>query len=321
MPCIRIADVAVSSVDFGAEQSASADVVLTSIERGLEVMRAMRACIKSLQASGSGTDLTTTIALLLVELGGYDCALLWRVDNSVLTPVAAAFAHGAAPAPGELGRLSSHPPRLEEVGLEDNALGGLDRAAASSLGSGGPLEAILGSLSYALAAVRCGAGPPFVLQAICRNRCTNEADRALVLAFAELTAALITEPGATELLNRCRGWAGPASPRHAHDHAAVLHAVLADEPIAKATPSGGPADEVAEAPTPAELETLTPREREVLAHALTGASYVEIADRLFVSLATLHTHMQSILRKLGLHSRVQLVARYATPESRDQAAS
>ena len=295
----------VSSVDFGFGESASVDAVVNAVEQGLEIIHAVRACIKTLQASGSGADVRTTIALLLVELGGYDCALLWRVDGSLLTLLSAAFAEDAAPLADELGRLAANPPRLEEFGLEAVALRGADRAATGSFGSGGPLEPILGSLSYAVAAVRRGSNPTFAVQAICRGRRTNEVDRDLVLAFAELTAALITDPGGTELLNRCREWAGAASGVLADDHPLGLATVLADEPTDDADPAA--------------FEALTPREREVLAHALTGGSYVEIADRLFVSLATIHTHMQSILRKLNLHSRVQLIARYGTAESRAHA--
>lgn len=49
--------------------------------------------------------------------------------------------------------------------------------------------------------------------------------------------------------------------------------------------------------------TLTPREREVLSEAAKGASDLEIAERLTVSLHTVKSHMRSILSKLHVSSR------------------
>ena len=66
-----------------------------------------------------------------------------------------------------------------------------------------------------------------------------------------------------------------------------------------------------------EFERLTVRQREVLTHALTGATHAAIADCLGLNIATINSHMQSILRRLGLHSRAQLIACYATAISGD----
>jgi DNA-binding CsgD family transcriptional regulator len=164
---------------------------------------------------------------------------------------------------------------------------------------------VLGPLSYALAAVKSASNPTFVLQAICRERRVDQADRDLLLVFAQLSAALINEPGASELLNRCRGRAGSApSKARARQRAA-----------ARSSGSSEPADRGC---SPPELERLTVRQRDVLAHALTGATYAAIADRLGLNVARIKSHMQAILRKLDLHSRAQLIARYATVISRDQ---
>jgi len=54
---------------------------------------------------------------------------------------------------------------------------------------------------------------------------------------------------------------------------------------------------------PSELESLTPREREVLHHLARGYAYKRIAQRLGISDRTVETHVGNVLRKLQLSSR------------------
>ncbi len=56
------------------------------------------------------------------------------------------------------------------------------------------------------------------------------------------------------------------------------------------------------------LDVLTPRERDVLQLLTEGLDGVAIAERLFLSPATVRNHVQHILAKLGVHSRVEAVA-------------
>ncbi len=53
---------------------------------------------------------------------------------------------------------------------------------------------------------------------------------------------------------------------------------------------------------------LTVREREVLAHLVGGASTVELAEAMKVTYSTARTHIQNVLTKLGVHSKLEAIA-------------
>jgi DNA-binding NarL/FixJ family response regulator len=59
---------------------------------------------------------------------------------------------------------------------------------------------------------------------------------------------------------------------------------------------------------PSRLDLLTPREREILFLLADGVSPDDIAEQLVISPKTVATHVQNVLAKLGVRTRVQAVA-------------
>jgi DNA-binding NarL/FixJ family response regulator len=70
--------------------------------------------------------------------------------------------------------------------------------------------------------------------------------------------------------------------------------------------SSGPAAPAPTAASEADLDQLTPREREVLRHIARGYLYKEIAQRLGISVKTVEAHVSAVLRKLQLSTRHEL---------------
>ncbi len=82
-----------------------------------------------------------------------------------------------------------------------------------------------------------------------------------------------------------------------------LERLLAERLGGLLEPPERPRDEFAE-----RLARLTPREREVLGLLTEGLDGATIAERLYLSRTTVRNHVQHILNKLEVHSRVEAVA-------------
>ncbi len=59
----------------------------------------------------------------------------------------------------------------------------------------------------------------------------------------------------------------------------------------------------------AQLERLTPREKEVLRLMAEGTSSRDIADKLGISYTTVRTHIRSLGSKLGVHSKLEAIVK------------
>jgi DNA-binding CsgD family transcriptional regulator len=62
-------------------------------------------------------------------------------------------------------------------------------------------------------------------------------------------------------------------------------------------------------PSPADDVLLTPRERRVLVLVAGGKTSRDIAEELGIRPRTVRTHVEHVLRKLGVHTRAEAVAR------------
>ena len=62
------------------------------------------------------------------------------------------------------------------------------------------------------------------------------------------------------------------------------------------------------------LPAITEREAEVLALMVEGLSNPEIAERLFVSVATVKSHVNTLFAKLGVSTRAKAIARATSGE-------
>ena len=82
-----------------------------------------------------------------------------------------------------------------------------------------------------------------------------------------------------------------------------LERLVADRLLAQPAPVEDDGDATA-------LATLTPRERQILGLLADGLDTREIAAKLVISLATVRNHVQNILAKLDVHSRLEAVVLY-----------
>jgi DNA-binding NarL/FixJ family response regulator len=117
-----------------------------------------------------------------------------------------------------------------------------------------------------------------------------------------LTAHLDAEVVATALANGVHGVAHKS--HHVTDMVAILERVHAGETVVDRSLSSRP--------VPAERESalrladrLTPREREALCHLVRGLDTTQLAHAMGVTWATARSHVQSVLTKLGVHSRLE----------------
>ncbi|MFJ4167702.1 response regulator [Microbacterium sp. NPDC089698] len=188
-----------------------------------------------------------------------------------------------------------------DVALMDLRMPVLDGAAATRrVTAETPETAVLVLTTFAddadiVSALRAGA----------RGYLTKDAGRAELAAAIRAVSAgqsTFSAPVRDVLLGRLDAPAGTAGAAGSRPAAA-----------SDAKPGGTGAEPVADPASPEALATrfpaLTAREREVYALILQGRSNGEIAQTLFVGVATVKTHVNALFAKLGVRDRAQAIAK------------
>jgi len=131
--------------------------------------------------------------------------------------------------------------------------------------------------------------------------------RAVELAEPEGILGLFVEqgPSLAEMLSKLlrQGQLEIAPRRHVER---ILAAMPSPQP-ASAAPDEGPPDLAAGVEPAALIEPLTEREVDVLRLVAEGLKYKEVAERLFISLNTVRSHIKAIYGKLNVNNRTQAV--------------
>lgn len=200
---------------------------------------------------------------------------------------------------------------VSAAGSGPAALRCLDRAAAEGrrydvMLVDGDLGAAPGPPAVARAVPEPGEGAVDGISLVAGVRSGHPAVRAVVLAEKDdpHRAALALQAGAS-------GWV--AKDCSLQRLLAVVRGVLRDETHLPPALLTGVLRELTAARkhrTESEqlVESLTPREREVLRCMVAGLGRKAVAERLFLSPHTVRTHMQNVLGKLGVHSTLAAVA-------------
>jgi DNA-binding CsgD family transcriptional regulator len=183
---------------------------------------------------------------------------------------------------------------------------------ADAPGDARALALLPGAESYVIAPITCRGEAVALIHADhgAGGRPVNEVDRVGLWAFSETLSHALERCTLEERLRR-----------HSQRVLALVRSTEASveelvAPTGELPPSGH--DSVAAQrhtlPGRARLETLTPREHEVLAMLAEGETNAGIAQRLVVSEDTVKTHVKHILRKLEVRNRSQAVSRYFRTE-------
>ncbi|MBL7499387.1 LuxR family transcriptional regulator [Frankia sp. CNm7] len=179
-----------------------------------------------------------------------------------------------------------------------------------------PLMEVSATREYVVAAVQAAGTVLGYLHAdrYPSERLLTTADRDLVQTFADGLGLIIERATALERLALQQDQVTAAFSAFNTTSAGLTTSPLRLE---RATEQAGgvgaaarPATLGTTAALPRPLDSLTPRERDVLRLLASGATNAEIANRLTVSETTVKSHVKHILRKLHATNRAEAIARY-----------
>jgi len=287
-----------AALDPGIQARGTLGEAMLAAERG-DPGRAAALAARVLQASGSTIyEWDRLEALWVAGLA----ALLARDPEQAVTSLTAVWEHtvregvedpGAFPVAGDLAEALAEAGRAEEA---DRVIGRLRRLAAvqqhpwglATADRSAAVVTLAGGYDEAAAAQLAGAAAAY--QALGLG--FDAARALLVLGRAQRRAR--KRAAARDCLEAARsGFEALGCPGWARAAAAEADRVSGR----RAAPGGG----------------LTPAERRIAELAAAGLSNKEIAARLYLSAATVDTHLRGVYAKLGIRSRTQLARRLGGP--------
>jgi two-component system nitrate/nitrite response regulator NarL len=118
-----------------------------------------------------------------------------------------------------------------------------------------------------------------------------------------LTAHLDADVVAVALAHGVHGVAHKS--QHVTDMVAILERVHAGETVVDRSLLSRPVGTAGRESAQRLADRLTPREREALCHLVRGLDTTQLARAMGVTWATARSHVQSVLTKLGVHSRLE----------------
>lgn len=127
----------------------------------------------------------------------------------------------------------------------------------------------------------------------------------IIEASPKTKVAVLSASGEPEIIARALGAGASAYLLKSEDVDRILSTISALDRHGEDVPVAAPRNQ--EPTQERQLRFMTPREREVLTRLVRGQSTVTIAREMGVAYSTARTHIQNVLTKLGVHSKLAAV--------------
>ena len=292
------------------------------VDRPVRLLAAMARVLPRLDAQAhSVPELVSSVPELMCELG-FDRAMISRVQGGIWYPQLMFIADGNARLAEEVVAAGNTRPARMEPGTPEIEMLATGRAivvtrVSGTANPGSVTQAMIkasGTRSYVAAPVFSGTHVVGMLHADCLStgRDVDEIDRTALAAFAAALQVVLARCALHDDLEATRQRLAQLSLdlRDASGEIDQMPVVRAFRPADSESDDlmiqvGQPDGESYRLP-----DTLTTREREVLALLAVGATNTAIARRLMIAEGTAKKHVFHVLRKLDVTNRSEAVAKW-----------